>query len=115
MVYGERDAGGDWRVTGAISSCYGFEMQWDDIDGQFYADRLGRTIEEFASHIRVRNDDGQEINWAVIAGASYLSISANRIYVTLVSSNSFVRFADGNRIYIKHDSGLINETAVKFS
>lgn len=114
MQYGQRDAEGDWRVTGSISSCYGFEMQWDDIDGQYYADLLGRTIEEFASHIRVRNDEGQEISWATIAGASYMSINDNRIYVTLVSSNSSVKFKTGNRLYIKHDSGLINETAVKF-
>ena len=114
FVYGTRDSFDEWRITESISSTYGVEMQFDNIDGQFYAGLLGRTIQEFASHMRIRNEQGQEVDLSTLAGASYLNISDTRISVTLVG-NSYINFASDNMVYIRHDSGLISENVVKIS
>ena len=85
-----------------------------NIDGPFYAEYLGRTIQEFASHITIRNEQGQTVDLSTLAGASYLAVSEDRYVVSLVG-NSSIGFAVGNMVYIRHDSGLLTVTAVRFS
>lgn len=114
MEYGTLDAGGDWRFTGIISSCYGFELSIQNIDGQFYANYLGRTIAEFASHITIRNTQGQVVDLSVLSSGSSINIADDRYSVTLVGSSS-IRFNTENMVTIRHDSGLLTVTAVKFS
>lgn len=85
-----------------------------NIDGPFYAEYLGQTIQEFASHITIRNEQGQTVDLSVLAGASYLAVSEDRYTVTLVG-NSSIGFAIGNMVNIRHDSGLLTVHAVRFS
>lgn len=113
FVYAQINSFGEWQIAESISrTIYGVEMQFDNIDGQFYADRLGRTIEEFATHMTIRDEQGQLVDLSTLAGASYLNISDNRIYVCLVGASS-IGFATDNAVYIRHDSGLITARVVK--
>lgn len=113
-VYGQLDAGGDWRFTDNAPSIYGCDISIQNIDGQFYAGYLGRTIEEFASHVTIRNTQGEVVDLSTLAGASYLNVSADRYTVTLVGKSS-IRFNADNMVTIRHDSGLLTVNCVRIS